>query len=254
MPNDFSIGEDGPFGAQMFPAKSGNRGASTGDGDLEAFSRGHLKRFDFQHEYGKVFLGSDFYESAMKEKSCDSLRMKIGKVPAHFIPVSDGLFFSQSVYARIEELDGYYKFRNSKNLPGILPNVDIYVRMETYQHGKSSNKNCVVLKFLIPEDKGGKIIPQRYLMRNDGVLNLLEEGSDPDFKTRKDFFQYAIFPLNDPAETTHLVGKDFHIMGSFARQKQCPNMNGLLFPTSRNGSASGCVFFRKIKSEEAPVF
>lgn len=242
------------FSAFAFPAKRNSRGTSTSLDDLAPFSTGSINQFDFQNKYKQVFLGSDFYDEASKQRSCDSLKTKIGGVKSHFIPVSDGLFFGQTRFSKIEELDGYYRFRNSKNLPGILPNVDVWMRMESYRHGKSSEKNCLVIKFLIPEEENGKMVQKAYVMRNDGILSSIPPGTDPDFSLKMDFAQYCIFPLNDPKETTHLVGKDFNILGSFAKQKQCDNMKGLLFPTARKGASNGCVFFRKLAVEMAPKF
>lgn len=242
------------FSAFAFPAKRSSRGTAASLDDLLPFSTGSINQFDFQNKYKQVFLGSDFYDEATKQRSCDSLKTKIGSVKSHFIPVSDGLFFGQSRFTKIEELDGYYRFRNSKNLPGILPNVDVWMRMESYRHGKSSEKNCLVIKFLIPEEENGKMVQKVYVMRNDGILSGIPPGTDPDFSLKMDFTQYCIFPLNDPKETTHLVGKDFNILGSFAKQKQCDNMKGLLFPTARKGSSNGCVFFRKLPVEIAPKF
>ncbi|HOY95679.1 MAG TPA: hypothetical protein PK509_08080 [Catalimonadaceae bacterium] len=242
------------FSAEMFPAKKTTRGSSLSLDDLSALTTGSIKLFDFQTQYKKVFLGADFYDVATKEKSCDSLRRKLGSQKSHFIPVSDGKFFSQTHFSKIQDLEGYYRFRNSKNLPGILPNVDVWVKMESYVHGKSTEKNCLVVKFLIPEDENGKIVEKAYVMRNDGILVAVPNGTDPDFSQKLDFSRYCIFPLNDPHETTHLVGLDFNILGSFARQKQCDNLKGLLFPTSRKGAASGCVFFRRMDPESAPRF
>jgi hypothetical protein len=242
------------FSGMTYPAKRTSRGASVLMEDLEAFSNGSIKKFDFQNQYKKVFLGSDFFDIASKIKSCDSLRRKIGKFKSQFVPVTDGQFFKQAHFNKVEELSGYYQFRNRKNLPGILPNVDVWIKMETYKHGKSSDKNCLVIKFLIPEDVNGKIENKSYVMRNDGILESIEPGSEPDFSLKMDFARYCIFPLNDPNETTHLVGKDFNIIGSFATQKYCENMSGLLFPTARKGASNGCVFFRKISEESAPNF
>jgi len=253
----FSQGADEEFqgfSGTPFPAKKMTRGSSVVLEDLSAFSAGNIKLFDFQTQYKKVFLGADFYDVASKEKSCDSLRQKMGSVKSHFIPVSDGMFFNQTHYQKIEELEGYYRFRNSKNLPGVLPNVDVWVKMESYRHAKSTEKNCLIVKFLIPEDHDGKIEDKAYVMRNDGILVAVLSGTDPDFSQKLDFTKYCVFPLNDPHETTHLIGKEFTILGSFAKQKQCDNLNGLLFPTSRKGTATGCVFFRKMKTDAAPRF
>lgn len=249
-----TVGSRELFSAQMFPSKTTSRGAAPRPEDLEAFSKGSIRLFDFQNQYKKVFLGSDFFEAVVEEKACDSLKMRVGKLKTHFIPVSDGLSFDHTKHSRIEELEGYYKFKNSKNLPAVLPNVDVWIRIQAYRHGQTANKNCLVIKFLIPENVAGSIVNKVYAMRNDGVLVLLTEGNEPDFSLRKDFFDYCILPLNDPKETTHLVGKDFSVMGSFACQKQCHNMHGLLFPISRHGNSSGCIFFRRIGAEMAPGF
>lgn len=249
-----SNGEFLGFSALKFQGKSGTRGLGTAPEDLESFSKGNLKTFDFQNQYKKVFLGSDFFDAVQKEKGCDSLKKKVGKVKSQFVPVADGIEFSKSVFTKIEEIEGFYKFRNSKYLPGIVPNVDVWIKIESYRHGRSESKNCIILKFLLPEKQGTEIVNQYYVMRNDGILVLLTEGSDPDFAMRKDFFQYAIYPLNDPNETTHLVGKGFQIMGSFAKQSQCQNMTGLLFPMEKNGTSPGCLFFRKMSDDLAPSF
>ncbi len=242
------------FSAERFPAKKSTRGTSVVLEDLTAFSSGSIKLFNFQSQYKKVFLGSDFFEEANKEKACDTLQRIMGRNKSHFVPVADGMFFSKSDFNKIEELEGYYRFRNSKNLPGILPNVDVWLKMESYKHAKSAQKNCLVIKFLIPEDVNGKIEEHAYVMRNDGILVAIPAGTDPDFSLKLDFNQYCIFPLNDVQETTHLIGREFNIMGSFARQKQCKNLNGLLFPVTRKGTSTGCVFFRKIDSESSPRF
>jgi hypothetical protein len=242
------------FSAERFPAKKATRGTIISMDDLSALTTGAIKLFDFQTQYKRVFLGADFFDVATKEKSCDSLRRKIGSQKSHFIPVSDGKFFSQTHNSKIQDLEGYYRFRNSKNLPGILPNVDVWVKMESYVHGKSTEKNCLVVKFLIPEDENGKIVDKAYVMRNDGILVAIPAGTDPDFSQKLDFAKYCIFPLNDPHETTHLVGQEFNILGSFAKQKQCDNLKGLLFPTSRKGAASGCVFFRRMDPAVSPRF
>jgi hypothetical protein len=86
------------------------------------------------------------------------------------------------------------------------------------------------------------------------VLVAIAPGTDPDFSLKLDFTKFCIFPLNDPRETTHLVGKEFNILGSFASQRQCKTMEGLLFPTSRKGASTGCVFFRKMSKELSPQF
>ncbi len=242
------------FSAERFPAKKATRGSSTSLDELSALTTGAIKLFDFQTQYKKVFLGADFFDVATKEKSCDTLRRKLGSQKSHFIPISDGKFFIHSHNSKIQDLEGYYRFRNSKNLPGILPNVDVWVKMESYVHGKSTEKNCLVITFLIPEDVNGKIEDKAYVMRNDGILVAIPAGTDPDFSQKLDFSKYCIFPLNDPHETTHLVGKEFNILGSFAKQKQCDNLKGLLFPTSRKGEASGCVFFRMMDPQVAPRF
>jgi hypothetical protein len=242
------------FSAAPVSVKSTSRGTAVVLEDLEAFSAGSIKAYDFRTQYKKVFLGNDFYDVATTYKSCDSLQKKLGKLKSHFIPVSDGKFFRSSIFSRIEELTGYYKFKNSKNLPGIMPNVDIWVKMETYKNAKTGEKNCLVIKFLIPEDVNGKIENKEYVMKNDGILVSIPEGTDPDFSLKLDFAQYCIFPLNDPTGTTHLIGKDFTVLGSFAQQQQCENVNGLLFPTTRKGVATGCVFFRRSKEETAPKF
>ena len=251
-----------PNGTQIFDGFSGSpvsvkrnsRGPAVVLDDLEAFAAGNIKTYDFQNQYKKVFLGSDFFEVATKVKACDSLKTKMGKVKSHFIPVSDGQFFRQSHHEKIEELSGYYRFKNSKNLPGLLPNVDVWVKMETYKHAKSQDKNCLVIKFLIPEDVNGKMEDRAYVMRNDGILMAILPGTDPDFSLKLDFNQYCVFPLNDPTGTTHLIGKDFTVLGSFAQQRQCENMSGFLFPTSRKGSSTGCVFFRKVSADQAHGF
>lgn len=242
------------FSATLYPAKRNSRGTGSSMDDLVPFATGSINHFDFQRKYSKVFLGTDFYDEASKLKACDSLKAKLGSIKSHWVPVSDGLFFNQSKFTKIEDLDGFYKFRNSKSLPGILPNVDVWIRMESYRHGKSSEKNCLIIKFLIPEDIQGKMVTNAYVLRNDGILTPIAPGTDPDFSLKMDFNQYCIFPLNDPTETTHLVGKDFNILGSFAKQRQCDSLKGLLFPVSHKGSGSGCVFFRKMSAETAPKF
>lgn len=242
------------FSGAPTSVKSSTRGAAVAMEDLEALSAGSIKTYDFQNQYKKVFLGNDFYDIAIGYKSCDSLKRKLGNLKSRFIPVSDGKYFKHSVFTKIDELSGYYKFKNGKNLPGIMPNVDIFIKMETYKNAKTGDKNCLVIKFLIPEDVQGKIENKEYVMRNDGILIGVPEGTDPDFSLKMDFSQYCIFPLNDPTGTTHLIGKDFTVLGSFAQQQQCENMNGLLFPTTRKGVATGCVFFRKTSSEYSPKF
>jgi hypothetical protein len=242
------------FSGSPVSVKSTSRGATLALEDLEAFSSGNIKTYNFQTQYKKVFLGNDFYDVAITYKTCDSLKRKLGQMKSHFIPVSDGKFFKHSVFTKIEELNGFYKFKNSKNLPGIIPNVDLWVKMETYKNGKNGEKNCLVLKFLIPENVNDKIENKEYVMRNDGILVAIPAGTDPDFSLKMDFNQYCLHPLNDPTGTTHLIGKDFTVLGSFAQQQQCENVNGLLFPTTRKGEATGCVFFRKSSVEMAPKF
>jgi hypothetical protein len=242
------------FSGVAVDVKRKSRAASASPDELEAFSKGHINVYDFKSQYKNVFLGSDFFDIASKTKSCDSLQQKMGKIKAHFIPVSDGHFFRQSHFKNIEELNGYYLFRNSKNLPGILPNVEIWVRMETYRHGKATDKNCLVIKFLIPEEVNGKLENKAYAMRNDGILVTIPQGTDPDFSLKMDFSQYCIFPLTDPTGTTYLIGKDFNMLGNFAHLRQCDKLNGFLFPTSRKGTPTGCVFFRKSNPDIAPQF
>jgi hypothetical protein len=242
------------FSIQLFPAKSGVRGTGVNLDDLEAFNKGNIKTFDFKNQYKRVYLGADFFEAAQKEKGCDSLKKWVGKDKKLFTPISDGMKFNRSLFSKIEDLEGVYKFKNSKFLPGIVPNVDVYVKIEVYKHAKSEGKNCLIVKFLIPEQEGTQIVNKTYILKNDGVLVLLTEGNEPDFTIQKDFFQYAIYPLNDPNDATHLVGKNFHVMGSFANQAMCKNMNGLLFAMDKNGGNSGCIFFRKVPAEIAPGF
>ena len=117
---------------------------------------------------------------------------------------------------------------------------------------KHNNQKQEVTPNLSSVFRNGQI--KEYVMRNDGNLVTIAPGTNPDFSTKLDFFQYCIFALNDPKGTTHLIGKDFTILGSFAYQQQCENMNGLLFPTTRKGVATGCVFFRKSATEFAPSF
>ena len=242
------------FSGQMFPAKRTSRGSSLNLDDIPAFAKGAISIFDFQKQYKRIFLGSDFFDEASQLNSCDSLKLKIGKIKSRFVPVSDRIFFRQSNFKKIEELEGYYKFKNSKNLPGLLPNVDIWIKMETYRKGKSTENNCLVIKFLIPEDVKGQITESVYVLKIDGTLSALEPDSDLDFSKRPDFESFCIFPLNDARNTTHLVGKDFSVLGSFARQKQCEDLNGLLFPTTRKGASNGCVFFRRFTKDVAPKF
>jgi hypothetical protein len=242
------------FSGAPVSIKSSSRGATVVLGDLEPFATGNIKTYDFKSQYKKVFLGNDFYDIASSYKSCDSLKQKLGKLKSHFIPVSDGKFFEHSVFSKIDELSGYYTFKNSKNLPGIIPNVDIWVKMETYKNAKSGEKNSLIVKFLIPEMVNQKIESKEYVMRNDGILVSIPPGTDPDFSLKMDFNQYSLHPLNDPTGTTHLIGKDFTVLGSFAHQQQCSDINGLLFPTTRKGEATGCIFFRKSRADSAPKF
>jgi len=242
------------FSGAPVSIKASSRGSNVSLDDLEAFSSGAIKTYNFRSQYKKVFLGGDFFEVATSVKSCDSLKMKIGNIKSHFIPVSDGYFFENSVYTKIDELSGYYRFKNIKNLPGILPNVDLWIKMETYKNAKSGEKNCLVLKFLIPESINSKIVNKQYVMKNDGVLVEVPEGTNPDLFISENFNLYCLHPLNDPTGTTHLIGKDFTVLGSFAKQQNCDNVFGLLFPTKRKGESSGCAFFRKSSDDTSPRF
>lgn len=235
------------FSGFMVPAMRATRGETLKFEEIIPFSKGPIKAIDFSKQYLKIFLGADFAEIAFKEKSCSQLKSKLVADKAGYVPISDGNYFSVVSLNNLADLEGYYKFQNNNFLPGILAEATIYVKIEGHQFGNSVEKNCMLIKFLIPEVVKDKQVENTYLLRSDGVLAIHPMLEDPEFKKHPDFSNhYCLFPLKDNTETTHIVGKDFHVLGSFAKQSSCDRIQGLLFPTSRKGEPTGCIFFRKV--------
>lgn len=127
----------------------------------------------------------------------------------------------------------------------MMANAEIWMKLEAHQTSKTSTKNCLIVKFLIPEKINGITKNQVYILKPDGKIKPYLAENDLEFASRKEFPNYWIVPLNDPNGTSHLSGQGFSILGSFVKQPNCKNLWGLIYPISSQGAHVKSVFFRK---------
>lgn len=219
---------------------------------LEPFQKGLTKVFDVSTKYGNIYLGGDFFENSSGLYSCDPIVAKMTKGEDKVAPISDGHFFIPVKFTQIEDLEGYYYFKNSKFLNGLIPNSEVWMKIEAYKTANTSEKNCLVIKLLIPSKVNGVIKNEVYLLKSDGKIILYTSVDDVEFSKRKDFPNYWIVPINDPNDNSHLSGKGFSILGSFVKQPNCKNLWGLLYPIGLQGDNMKSIFFRKV-AESATV-
>lgn len=179
----------------------------------------------------------------------------MGNSKDKFVPISDGSFFRPSHANNLQQLEGYYMFKNNKFLPGIIPSAEIWIKVEGYQTAKSSTgKNCVVITFLVPENVAGKIQPNTYVLKADGKLQAMEGTALANLHQAKNFSDYWILPLNDPNDNTHLVGKGLSVMGSMVSQQFCKNLRGIIYALNPNSGNQNSIFFRKVDTDLAVKF
>lgn len=232
------------FSAFLFKGRSQRGGPDYNT--LEPFQQGLMGLFDVTSKYGTVFLGGDFSEVTFKKFACDPIVNQMTKGTEKLAPVSDGNFFTPGKFNKIADLEGYYYFKNNNFLPGLMANAEIWMKMEAHQTSKTSEKNCLLVKFLIPEKLNGTIKNVVYVLKADGKIKPYNGENDTEFVSRKEFPNYWIVPLNDPNGTSHLSGQGFSILGSFVKQANCKNLWGLIYPISSQGAHVKSVFFRKV--------
>lgn len=243
--------------AYLFPARPTRAGGSptVNFDDLEPLSKGLIQPFDVAKKYAHIFLGGDFYEFSKQNLPCDTLNNRLGKNKEKFVPISDGSFFRPSKAQNLQQIEGYYMFKNNKFLPGLIPSAEIWIKIEGYQTAKSSSeKNCVVITFLVPENVGGKIQSNTYVLKADGKLQAMEGVALANLSQAKNFSDYWILPLNDPNDNTHLVGKGLAVLGSMVSQQFCKNLKGIIYALNTNAGNQSSIFFRKVETDRAVKF
>lgn len=231
------------FSLRPFP-KRATRG-SFDYSTLEPFQAGLIGLFDLHTKYGKIFLGGDFQEVSKTKFSCDPIIQKMMQSENGPNAQADGKFFTPGKINQIQELEGYYYFKNNNFLPGIMANAEIWVKMEAYQTAKTSEKNCLLVKLLIPEKVNGQVKNSVYLLRSDGRIKAMPELKPEDFVKSKDFPNFWIIPLKDANGNAHISGQGFSVLGSFVNQINCKNLWGLIFPVASGVDQTKSIFLRK---------
>lgn len=235
------------FSAFLFPGRLQRGGFDYTT--LEPLQAGLVGLFDLTTKYGNIFLGGDFQEVSKTQFSCDPIVQKMTKVENSPLAQTDGKFFTPGKVNQISDLEGYYYFKNNNFLPGILANAEIWMKMEAYQTAKTTEKNCLVIKILVPEKVNGVVKNSVYMLKSDGKIKAVPNAQEVDISKSKEFPNYWIVPLKDPNGNSHISGQGFSVLGTFVTQSNCKNLSGLLFPVVTKGEQVKSIFLRKVTGQ-----
>lgn len=231
------------FSLRPFPKRS-TRG-SFDYSTLEPLQAGLIGFFDLHTRYGNIYLGGDFQEVSKTIFSCDPIIQKMIQSGNNAQLQADGKFFTPGKINQIQELEGYYYFKNNNFLPGIMPNAEIWVKMEAYQTAKTAEKNCLLVKLMIPEKVNGVVKNSVYVLRSDGKIKAMPDLKSEEFVKSKEFPNYWILPLKDANGNAHISGQGFSVLGTFVNQSNCKNLWGLIFPVASGVDQMKSIFLRK---------